>query len=120
MTKSNYFNVEALPHVPEPESFYQVGTQLYYVGCDLVPVLFGNNVLAIGQVALVAGTKAVAVPGTKATSKAFIQLVTPANAANTVERQAVCTVDTLTITALLAAHTINAADTSTVNYIIYQ
>lgn len=110
--------VSALPSNPEPNTLYQVGTTVTLCDANGALVTIGLNPV-VGQVALVAGTKAVAIPGLLTTSIVFIQLVTPANAANTVERQAVATANTLTITALLAAHSINVADTSTVNYIAF-
>lgn len=110
--------VSAIPNVPEPNSLYQVGTTVTLVDANGKQTVIGQNPV-IGQTTLAAGTKAVTVTGLGAGSFAYVQLVTPANAANTVERQAVCTANTLTITALLAAHTINNADTSTVNYIAF-
>lgn len=71
-----------------------------------------------GQVALVAGTKAITVPGVTTSSKAFVSLVSPSSASLTVDTQAVCTANTVTITALVAAKTINTADVSTVNYLV--
>lgn len=110
--------VGAIPSIPERNSIYQVGTTLYLIDPDGNQVILGANPV-IGQTTLVAGTKAIAAPGTLTTSKAFVQLVSAAHA-STVERAAVCTADILTITALLAAKTINAADVAVVNYIIYQ
>lgn len=110
--------VTALPSELEPNSLYQIGTIVYLVDPNMKVTAIGQNPI-IGQVALVAGTKAVTIAGAATTSIALVQLVTPAGASLTVERQAVMTANTLTITALLAAKTINAADTSTVNYMIF-
>lgn len=71
-----------------------------------------------GQVALVAGTKAITIPGLTTSNLGFVQLVAPNTASLTIQYKAVCTANTLTITALVAAGTINAADISTVNYAI--
>lgn len=71
-----------------------------------------------GQTALVAGTKAITIQGLTTASLGFVQLVSPSSASSTIQYKAVCTADTLTITALVAAGTINASDVSTVNYAI--
>jgi len=71
-----------------------------------------------GQTTLVAGTKAITITGLTTSSLAFVQLVTPNTASSTIQYKAVCTANTLTITALVAAGTINASDVSTVNYAI--
>lgn len=109
--------VSALPAVPEPNTIYQVGTTMYMSDPQGNITQLGNNPI-IGQTTLVAGTLAIAAPGTLITSKAFVQLVSAAHA-STVERAAVCTANTLTITALLAAKTINVADVAVVNYMIF-
>jgi hypothetical protein len=77
----------------------------------------GSNA-PMGQVALVSGTKAVTITGITTSSRAFVQLVTPSGSTSTVETQAVCTSNTLTIQANIAAGTINASDNSTYNYFI--
>lgn len=71
-----------------------------------------------GQTTLVAGTKAITIPGLTTSSLGFVQLVSPSSASSTIQYKAVCTANTLTITALVAAGTINASDVSTVNYAI--
>ncbi len=72
----------------------------------------------VGQVALVSGTKAITITGITTSSRAFITLVSPVGTTATVEVQAVCTSNTLTIQANVAAGTINTADTSTFNYFV--
>lgn len=72
------------------------------------------------QVALVAGTKAITINGIGTGSRAFVQLVTPNTTALTTSYQAVCTANTLTIQANVAAWTINVADISTLNYFVIQ
>jgi hypothetical protein len=119
MLNTNFQKVSALPSVPEPDMIYQVGNLLYSVGKDLVPIPMGSAVMAAGQTTLVAGTKVITIPGLLTGSLAFVQLVSTAHA-NTVERQAVCTANTLTITALVAAKTINASDVAVVNYVVFQ
>lgn len=111
--------VTSLTGVLEPNSYYIVGTSLFYIDNRGKAVQIGSNPI-VGQTTLVAGTKAITAAGTLTTSKAFLQVVSPLTASLTVDIQAVCTANTLTITALLAAKTINAADVSIVNYIIYQ
>lgn len=71
-----------------------------------------------GQTALVAGTRAVTIAGLTTASIAFVTIATPNTGTLSVKYQATCTADTLTITALIAAGTINIADISTVNYFV--
>jgi|ERR1700722_154313 len=71
-----------------------------------------------GQTTLISGTKALSITGVTTSSKAFVQLVTPTGATLTVERQAVCTSGTVTITALLSSDLINTSDGSVVNYFV--
>lgn len=71
---------------------------------------------SVGQTALVAGTKAITITGITTSSRAFVQMVTPGSTTLTTTYQAVCTANTLTLQANVAAGTINTADTSTLNY----
>lgn len=72
-----------------------------------------------GQTTLVSGTKAITIAGLTTASRAFVQLVTASGTTSTVTYQAVCTANTLTVRANVAAGTINTSDGSTLNYIIY-
>lgn len=72
----------------------------------------------VGQVALIAGTKAITITGLTTSSRAFISLVSPNTSSSTIIYQGVCTSNTLTIQANIAAGTINASDVSTVNYFV--
>lgn len=74
----------------------------------------------MGQAALTAGTNAITVSGVTTSSRCFVQLVTPSGTTLTTEYQCVCTSNTVTIQANVAAGTINTADASTLNYIIFQ
>jgi hypothetical protein len=76
------------------------------------------NILASDQVTLGSGTIAWAVAGMTATSKAYVTRVTPSGSSLTVEYNAVCTSGTVTITADVAAGTINTADNSTLNVFV--
>ncbi len=71
-----------------------------------------------GQVSLVSGTKAITISGLTTSSRAFVQLVSPSGGSLTIQYQAVCTTNTLTIEANVAAGTINAADGSLLNYFV--
>lgn len=71
---------------------------------------------SVGQTTLVSGTKAVTVTGTTTSSRCFATLVTPSGTTLTTTYQCVCTSNTVTIQANVAAGTINTADGSTVNY----
>lgn len=70
----------------------------------------------IGTATLVAGTIAVSIAGITSSSKAFATRTVAAGTTLTTGITAVCTAGTLTITADVAAGTINTADTSTYNY----
>lgn len=73
----------------------------------------------VGQTTLVTGTKAITITGVTTSSRALVQLVTPSGVALTTSYQAVCTANTITIQANVAAGTINSADGSTLNYFIF-
>lgn len=74
----------------------------------------------MGQVALINGTIDISIANVTALSRAFVQLVIPSGVALTIQYQAVCTAGHLIIQANVQAGTINAADNSTLNYIIYE
>lgn len=71
-----------------------------------------------GQTTLVAGTKAITITGVTTSSRAFVQLVSPSGVTSTIQYQAVCTANTLTLQANVAAGTINTSDVSILNYFI--
>ena len=73
---------------------------------------------SLGQTTLVSGTKAITISGLTTSSRAIVTLVTPTGTSLTTTYQAVCTSNTLTIQANIAAGTINVADGSTLNYLI--
>lgn len=81
------------------------------------------NILAVGQVALTSGTKAITISGVRTTSRAFITLVSQNGTTTTTQSyEAVCTQNTLTLNAVTNAgtNTVNASDTSTLNYFVIQ
>lgn len=71
-----------------------------------------------GQTTLVAGTKAITITGLTTSSIALVTLVSSLTGSSTVTYQAVCTANTLTLRANVAAGTINVADVSILNYAI--
>lgn len=71
------------------------------------------------QTTLVAGTKAVTIAGVTTSSQAQVTRVTATGTTLTVEYDAVCTAGIVTITATVAAGTINTADTSVINVVVY-
>lgn len=72
-----------------------------------------------GQTTLVAGTIAITITGLTTSSRAFVQLVAQGGTSTTVYAyKAVCTSNTLTITAETVAGVAVTTDTSTLNYII--
>lgn len=71
-----------------------------------------------GQTALVAGTIAITIPGLTTANKGFLTRAVSNTTTSTVEYRAVCTANTLTLTADLAAGTINVADISTLNWFV--
>jgi hypothetical protein len=71
----------------------------------------------VGQTTLVSGTKAITISGLTTSSRAFITLVSQGGTVTTTTSYgAVCTSNTLTITALTAAKATNTSDTSIINY----
>lgn len=74
----------------------------------------------MGQATLTSGINAITISGVTTSSRCFTQLVTPSGTTLTTEYQCVCTSNTVTIQANVAAGTINTADGSTLNYIIFQ
>ena len=109
-------------------NFFDLGT----AGSGVVPLLGGDGVdvnvggalnvtsRIAGQATLVAGTLAITVPGVTTSSLAFVSIVSsvPGAGSLTVSHRAVCTANTVTITALVAAGTINILDLSVVNYLV--
>lgn len=94
---------------------------------NLVLATAGNKIFikegtdgSVGQTTLVSGTKAITINGLTTSSRAFVTLVTPSGVTLTTTYQAVCTANTLTIQANVAAGTINTADGSTLNYIVIE
>lgn len=73
---------------------------------------------ASGDAVLVAGTVAVTIPGVTTASKVILTRHIANTTALTVEYQYAVTANTLTITAAVAAGTINVADVSTITYAI--
>lgn len=78
----------------------------------------GTGIVNSGQTALVAGTIAINIPGLTTANKGFITRAISNTTTSTVEYRAVCTANTLTLTADLAAGTINVADISTLNWFV--
>ncbi len=74
----------------------------------------------MGQTTLVSGTKAITVANATTSTRCFTQQVTPSGTTLTVQYSCVCTAATVTITAEVAAGTINTADGSTLNYILFE
>jgi len=73
---------------------------------------------ASGQTTLIAGTKAITIAGLTTRSIALVSLVSSLTGSLTVTYQAVCTDNTLTLQANVAAGTINVNDVSVLNWAI--
>lgn len=86
---------------------------------NYIAIKEGSNAF-MGQTTLVSGTKAVSISGLTTSDRAIVTLVTPSGVTLTTTYQAVCTSGTLTLQANVAAGTINTADGSTLNYIIFR
>jgi len=72
---------------------------------------------SVGQTTLVSGTKAITISGLTTSSRAFVTLVSQGGTVTTtVGYAAVCTSNTLTITALTSAGATDTTDTSVLNY----
>lgn len=94
------------------------GTSWEYVLTDKLSITEGSGA-KLGQTTLVSGTKAITIAGLTTSSRAFVTMVSPSGGTLSLEYQAVCTANTLTIQANVAAGTINTADGSTLNYVVY-
>ncbi len=70
-----------------------------------------------GTATLVSGTKAITISGLTSSNQAFVQLVTPSGTLGAMYK-AVCTTNTLTITAVSILGVTVTTDTSTLNYLI--
>lgn len=77
-----------------------------------------SGFIAKGAGVLIGGTVAITVPGVTSSNLGFRTLAVPNTAALTLDYKVVCSANTVTITALLADRTINAADISTINYFV--
>ncbi len=74
----------------------------------------------LGQTTLVSGTKAVTINGLTTSSRAFVQMVSQGGTSTGVfEYKAVCTSNTLTITAIDVTGSTVTTDTSVLNYVVY-
>lgn len=71
------------------------------------------------QTTLVAGTKAITMTGVTTSSQAYVTRAVPNTATLTVVYDAVCTSGTVTVTAKIGATTINTADISVVNVVVF-
>lgn len=77
------------------------------------------GVVTNGQVTLVAGTLAITVPGLTTANKGFTALAAQGGTSTAVyQYRAVCTANTLTITAVTVAGAAVTTDTSVVNYFV--
>lgn len=74
----------------------------------------------MGQTALVLGTKAVTVSGVTTSTRCFVSRAVGSGGSLTVKYDCACTANTVTITAEVAADTINTSDVSTINYILFE
>jgi len=74
---------------------------------------------SVGQTTLVAGTKAITISGVSTSTRAIVTLVSQGGTVTTtINYAAVCTSNTLTITALTSAGATDVTDTSVLNYFI--
>lgn len=127
-TPGTNINTTQIPTTAWTNTFYAAKASPTFTGTVTLPITSFGLASKIGivegtggrtgQTALVAGTKAITVTGLTTSSRAFVQLVTPGGTSLTTSYQAVCTTNTITIQANIAAGTINTSDTSTLNYLI--
>jgi lysophospholipase L1-like esterase len=74
----------------------------------------------VGKTTLVAGTKAITITGLTTGGKAIVTRNSQGGTiTTTVVYEAVCTTNTLTINAEVAAGTVNTSDTSVISYVVY-
>lgn len=94
-----------------------------YNGTDLLFTPVGTNRLTVftgymGLATLVTGTVAVTTNGVGTGSSCIVTVKTPTGVTLTTQYQCVCTANTITIQANVAAGTINTADGSVMNYMV--
>lgn len=94
-----------------------------YNGTDLLFTPVGTNRLTVftgymGLATLVSGTVAVTTNGVGTGSSCIVTVKTPTGVTLTTQYQCVCTSNTITIQANVAAGTINTADGSVINYMV--
>lgn len=105
-------------------------TNNYAIGTDgnIAMVTAGNKLFikegtngSLGQVALVSGTKAITISGATTSTRAIVTFVSVGGTVSTTwQYKAVCTANTLTITAIDNTGSTNTLDTSTLNYFIIE
>lgn len=98
---------------PSPSSLFSVGSlSQYQVNSTGMVASEGGS----GKATLVAGIKTITISGLTSASLGFVQLVVPSGTSSTTNYIAVCSNNAITITAIVAAGTINTSDVSTLNY----
>lgn len=128
-TPGSNVNTTQIPTTAWTNTFYAAKASPTFTGTVTLPITSFGLASKIGIVegtggrtgvtTLVAGTVAITITGLTTSSRAFIQRTTSSGTTLTIEYNAVCTSNTLTITADIAAGTINTADTSSLNYVIF-
>lgn len=100
-------------------AYFAVGT-FTGAGSSVSPFTLGtSNVGVKGSATLAAGVRAITITGVSTASYAFVQPTNMSSAGSTVRYIAVCTANTVTITALNSGATTNTSDVSSFNYIVY-
>lgn len=116
-TTSGGLTIGAAPLTVPADKLEITGNMALMAAGNKIKITEGSNG-SVGQTTLVAGTKAITITGLSTSSRAIVTLVTPSGTSLTTTYQAVCTANTLTIQANIAAGTINVSDISVLNYLI--
>lgn len=127
-TPGSNVNTTQIPTTAWTNTFYAAKASPTFTGTVTLPITSFGLASKIGIVegtggrtgvtTLTAGTVAITITGLTTSSRAFLQRTTSSGTTLTIEYNAVCTSNTLTITADVAAGTINTADGSTLNYLV--
>lgn len=116
--KNSFFGIMGIGAAAGTDKLEVTGNVALMTAGNKLKITEGTNG-SLGQTTLVAGTKAITITGLATTSRAIVTFVSVGGTVTTTwQYAAVCTSNTLTITALTNAGATNTNDTSVLNYLI--
>lgn len=116
--KNSFFGIMGIGAAAGTDKLEVTGNIALMAAGNKLKITEGSNG-SLGQTTLVSGTKAITISGLATTSRAIVTFVSVGGTVTTTwQYAAVCTSNTLTITALTNAGATNTSDTSVLNYLI--